>query len=146
MDLDELSPFVIHELSQEADRNDLIMSICQRSGCAWSDAEEFVKRVETENGSQIAQKQFPLLFILALGIFLGGIGLVLYSTITMLEIWNGLSALLNGKPLGTEAYLFLESTIRSGGFPFFAFFLGVAMMLGSLLGMRDVWSSILNRG
>lgn len=145
MDEQELSNFVIKQLGKSKHLDDLIPEVCQKTGWIWSQAAEFVQRVQEEHGTEIAKKQLPLLFILALGIFLGGLGLVAYSILTSIEIWNGLSGLGNGKAPDTGTYISLQMLIQSGGLPIISFVTGIAMMLGSLIGMRDVWSNILNR-
>ncbi len=133
MDKDELSAFVINELSEGTNTDDLILKVCQETICTWPEAEAFVRRIREEYGPRITRKQFPMLFVLALSIFLCGLGLVIFS---VYSTWYCSSTI--GNAIGC-----LVTMVYNGSAPIFAFIAGIAMMLGSLLGMRDIWSKIL---
>lgn len=68
----ELTQFVVGELGQHIGHNDIIMDVCQRAGVSWKQAEDFVADVEMHFRNKIAQRQSPLLIIIAIGSILGG--------------------------------------------------------------------------
>jgi hypothetical protein len=151
MDNDEQTAYIVHHLSEGDDPNDLIFEICQRFNISWSEAENLVIRVQTEKEQVIARKQFPLLFVLAFAIFVGGLALIGYS----IFIYAGEYSLLQAAPengrrtmenidIFQKFLAFLGVMINGGGSTIYAFFLGIAMVLGSLIGMRNAWSKILN--
>ena len=89
-----------------------------------------------------SKKQFPLLFTVAVTTYVTGIGLMvysLYSLIKKVEIHRvmGFPApdVLNG----------IRLLLDFGIGPAILFVTGLAMVLGSLIGMQDVWKSLLAR-
>jgi hypothetical protein len=150
MNNEERIDFIIHHLSQGNDPNDLIYQICQKDNIPWSQAEELVKRVQLEKVDVIVKKQFPLLFVLALVIFLSGMVLIGYSTflyveeILFLQSSPGSQGAIHMDALQILT-IFIVVILDKGPTPIFLLIFGIAMVLGSLVGMRDAWSSILNR-
>jgi hypothetical protein len=150
MDNKERTDFIIRHLSQGNDPNDLIYQICQKDNIPWSQAEELVKRVRVEKADVIVKKQFPLLFVIALAIFLSGLVLIGYSTFLSVEEIS----FLQGSPRSQGAIhmdglqiltVFIVAILDKGPTPVLLLIFGIAMILGSLVGMRDAWSSMLNR-
>jgi len=96
--------------------------------------------LQQENKARIARGQSPILALIALSTYLGGLGIIGYeiyylaSAVSLLQK-TGVS-LLDTPNLASflTEYLvvFFELTP-----------LGLAMMLGSLIGMRDVWRALL---
>jgi hypothetical protein len=72
----EIQEEVIRTLSRGASREDLILSICERTRLLWPEAEAFVKDVETEYGIEIDTRATPILTILGGLSILGGLGLL----------------------------------------------------------------------
>jgi hypothetical protein len=146
MDKAELTTYVTERLCKAADSLDIIMQVCQKTGWHWKDAEEFVKRVENESQPEVVRKQFPLLFVLVLGIFLVGLSLTAYGVYNVVESWNQLTQawqyIVRGELPPTNAYSLYLNLSLSLAAPVFT---RMAMMLGSLLGMRDIWYHILFR-
>ncbi len=108
----------------------------------WPEAEAYVNRLRSQDREEIVRRQSPLLVGLALIMFLGGAGLLGYELAALAALIQGylrlsrdplvILDLLGAAP--NSLLLFLEITP-----------LAVAMILGSLVGMRQVWSSILFR-
>jgi hypothetical protein len=163
MDHDELVAGIIKRLSDSDDPDDIIMDICQKTGWSWSEAEGLVNRVREEDELKITQKQMPILvgvafFIFAAGLVLTGYGL--YAIVTTLAVHQG-----DLGPRDITSYIMpvIEkgidpaSALQPAVFPYFnlivgfilspisALLFGIAMILGSLLGLRDAWSVLLNR-
>ncbi len=131
--------------------NDLIFEICQKFNISWPEAEDLVKRVQTEKEQVIARKQFPLLFVLAFAIFVGRLALIGYS----IFIYAGEYSLLQTVPENGRRAMenmdvyqnflaFIGVILNGGGSTIYALFLGMTMVLGSLIGMRNAWSKILD--
>ena len=152
MDKNELSTFIIHHLSEEDDPDDIILALCEKNDLSWQEAETLVKNVQVEDGQVIAKKQFPLLFMLALAIFIAGMGLIGYGLFTILSEFsiiqtnlNNIHHILSDMDAFTNLYVSMETIITTGGSPITIIILGTGMILGSLFGMRDAWSSILEQ-
>jgi hypothetical protein len=151
MNTDEQIAYIIHHLTEGDDPKDLVFDLCQQTNLTWPQAEALVRQVQEEKQGDIARKQFPLLFILALGAFVIGLGLIGYSVYSVIAEM----ALVPADPLNgqlveqnidgvSRLYLFFSLVVRSGGQIITLFVLGIAMVLGSLLGMRDTWVKILS--
>ncbi len=141
MDDPELIKYIVNRLGNAASKNDLILELCEKRGLSWPEAEALVQRVETEQEHQIVGRRFPLLFVIALGIFLGGLGLVIYDAcifISLLE--TDIGAALNSLDVLTHMRLIFDIGIA----PITGMIIGAAMMLGSLVGMRRAWTPLLD--
>jgi len=146
METEEQTAYIIHHLSEGDAPRDLIFDLCQKYNLSWPQAEALVQRVQTDNSADISRKQFPLLAVLALAIFVAGLGLIGYSVyLFALPFIEG--NVNNGTPADAAnySYYILQVIIGSRGTVIYAFIIGIGMVFGSLLGMRDAWSSILNK-
>jgi hypothetical protein len=127
-------------LSNAADRNDLILELCESRGISWAQAEALIQHVETDRKHEIAGRQLPLLLFIALLIFLGGLGLVAYCVYELISILlTGIRAGLPG--LDVVSYWRLIFDIGVG--PLAGLAIGAAMLLGSLVGMRRAWMPLI---
>jgi hypothetical protein len=70
--------FVIKEIAGSRHRNDVIMTLCEKTGSSWDQARRFVQKVESENRQAIAARQSPLLILIGVGIIIVGLFLVAY--------------------------------------------------------------------
>ncbi len=141
----EIKRVVLEELNNARDPNDIILEACEKYGLAWPEAEALVRQVQEENRDTITLRHAPLLTALALASFFGGmvvlaIGFypIVVVAATILRNGNFESLLHSG-----ELFYALSVMVHTGLTPFAAIPLGGAMVLGSLIGMRDVWSAIL---
>ena len=143
MDDDQITAYLIKHLSESDDPDDLILDLCQRTGRGWPDNQAMVERVKAEHSQDITKRQFPLLSLIALFVFIGGMGLLIWAIVLTVADFRqivsiGRSSVLNFA-LGEAAILsYVFGPLTFGLF-------GIAMILGSLLGMRDAWSDILIR-
>ena len=150
MDNDEVSVHIINALSKGEDPDDIILTLCENNNLPWQEAEILVKNVQIENEQVIAKKQFPLLFSLALAIFIGGIvavgygGFIFFSEVKLIQpALNNPNQVFNQFDVFTNLYYGLRMILSAGGTPISIIIFGIGMILGSLLGMREVWSDIL---
>ena len=160
---DDLVAGIVKRLSDADDPDDIILDICQKTGLSWSEAEGLVNHIQEKNNLQITEKQMPLLigvafFTCAAGLVLTGYGL--YAIVTSVASnrgdWGPKDITSYFKPV-IENGVDPASALKPAIFPYFnlmlgfilspisALFFGLAMIAGSLLGMRDAWSYLLNR-
>jgi hypothetical protein len=89
----EIQEDVIRALSRGASREDLILSICERTRLLWPEAEAYVNDVEIEYGVEIDTRSAPILTALGGLIILGGLALL---AVTMTAIFFGLQNIFSG--------------------------------------------------
>jgi hypothetical protein len=141
MDTEALTAHIIHRLADAVPPGDIVLEICNKTGLSWPEVEMLVKQVQTEHEKDITKKQSPLLTMLAFGIFAGGVGLLAYAVYTIYLVTGAYTgAALNPWNL-PNVFNFI---FNYASYTLYAILFGVAMILGSLLGMREVWAAILN--
>jgi hypothetical protein len=85
---DELTPFIIRELTKHHDRKDIIQKVCERGGLDWKEAERLITLVEAHNKRTIATRQTPLLLFFSIGTLLLGIGLLAFNLQILLAFFQ----------------------------------------------------------
>jgi hypothetical protein len=132
----DLTRYIVARLSGAANRSDLILELCESRGLTWPEAEAIVQRVEADQQHQIAGRQFPLLFFIALLVFLGGLALVIYDSYVFITILStDIRTAFNSLDIVTHLRLIFDIGVA----PLTGITVGAAMMLGSLAGMRRAW-------
>jgi len=150
MDNNDVSAYIINALSKGEGPDDIILSLCEKHNLTWQQADALVKNVQIDNEQAIVKKQFPMLFGLAMAIFLGGIlavgygCVIIFSEFTLLQSGlRNIYQVFNDMDVFTNLYMGLRMILAAGSFPIFLIIFGTGMILGSLIGMRDIWSEIL---
>jgi hypothetical protein len=144
MDENELAGYVVKHLGESDKPDDLIFDLCEKTGWHWQQAEAFVRKVEQEREPEIARRQLPILFFIALVMFLGGLTFASYALYSIFDAWFLASATAgNGQPLNISSGMFV--IINAGAQVFHMLLVGLCMIFGSLLGMRNAWSAVLSR-
>ncbi len=157
---EELTVFILEGLSKSHDRDDIITGICGITGLTWEESEDMLERVQAENQAVVVRRQFPLMFIVALTFFIAGFVLAAYGIYAISLFFSpqaGLPADLTTyfMPIiehGLNPLHVVQTTIPAYFklfvfflfSPFSAIFFGIAMIIGSLVGMQDVWAAILH--
>ena len=72
----ELTSFIIKELSKRRDRKDIVRKVCERAELAWKDAERLITLVEAQHRHSIKIPRTPWLLFLSIGTLLLGIALL----------------------------------------------------------------------
>ncbi len=131
---------IARRLAATADRNQVVEEICLLRNITWSQAEEVVEHALVYHQADITRLQTPILAPLALALFIGGAAL---SAWQLLGITAVLSALSNPRAesfwgVYNMSLGFLDVLTSFWGM-LAAFVTGLAMMLGSYFGMKDVW-------
>jgi hypothetical protein len=132
----ELKEWIVNQLSSGRDPDDLILSICEITGKPWKEAAALVQATQEHRSDEIVRRQSPILTVMAFSTFLGGViilGYVAYALVGLLAWYQA------GSP-PADAPSFANDSAR-----IFLRYLpvGLGMVVGSLLGMRDVWSAFL---
>lgn len=136
MDDAELERYIITRLGNAANENDLILEICETRGVSWPEAEALVRRVAADREPAIAGRRLPVLFIIALIIFTGGLALVIYeSSILISALETAIDSGFQSLDTLTGLVLIFNTAISH----LTGIAIGAAMMLGSLVGMRQAW-------
>ncbi len=75
---DELSAFIVKELSKHRERKDIVRKVCERGGFHWKEAERLITLIEARHKRMLANRKYPTpwLLFLSIGILLLGIGLL----------------------------------------------------------------------
>lgn len=122
---DELTHYVIQELGDHVDPDDIIREVCLRSEMDWNQAEEFVNQITSKHALTIAKRRSPLRLIIAIPTLIVGVVWFIYTIITIL---------LNGDSTLSVIFMLLQS---------YGHFIGsIAMMLGGSLGIYRVLKSL----
>ena len=160
---DELATLIVHRLSKADRPDDIIQEVCQKTGYSWSEAEELVRHIQEKNEGKITKEQLPLLIGVALFTFAAGLVLTGYGVVSIVTFATANKGDLGPRDITSYIMPVIEksadpiSALRPAIFPYFnlilgfilspvsALLFGFAMILGSLIGMREVWSNILFR-
>lgn len=141
MDDTALTERIVERLAAGEDPKNIAFDLCSQTGGYYPDVEALVKRVQAENESRIVRKQSPLLVLIALVTFLGGLAMLaagLYSIVGMIIFYNP----GGDDPIGFTAFLLLlVQNVPQG---LYLAGLGIIALLGSLAGMQKVWAAMLD--
>lgn len=130
---------ILERLANGESHDDIILDVCENARISWSEAEALLDRVSTQKKHHIVLAQSPLLVLIALAVFFGGMGLVIFSSFSIAAVFRSYFDAKSGSvgALGIVLYLFIY-----GGYLWFLALLGLGMIIGSLKGMQDVWEAI----
>jgi len=138
----ELEELIIRRLAETANRNKVIEELCLEHGFYWQDAGQIVDDLIQTHGLDITERQIPFLALAALSIFISG---VLIAAWNLLGIYNLFWPYFDpNTPDALGLYLFYSGafqTLLNMPHVMFLFITGIAMIVGSYFGMRDVWAS-----
>jgi hypothetical protein len=141
MEQADLHAFIIDRLSGAVNSDDIVMELCEKHGLNWPEAEALVLEIQSEHENTITRRQSPLLTIIALGLFLGGLALIGFSVYSLVELLQSYSqANLFYTDMPGALLIIFEYGAGSLGM----IGVGAAIVLGSLVGMRRVWVAILD--
>jgi hypothetical protein len=138
----EIENQILQRLAETANRNKVIEEICLEHGWHWQAAEEVVDHLVQFHRLELTRRQSPALLLAALGVFSGGVILVAWNLLGALNyFWPYLDP---KTPDELGLYLFYSDLFQSLLFYPQAlplFITGLAMMVGSTLGLKEVWAS-----
>ena len=138
---EEIEQQIITRLEDGDNRNDIILDLCESQGLDWKQAETILDSIHAENADDITLTQSPILVLIALAIFIGWVGAIIYSAVQLVAMYGIFDSLPNqNQAQGIGAFLFY--LIMDGAGYLGLVLLGSGMIAGSLRGMQDVWSAI----
>ncbi len=136
----KISKYILDRLSAHATLDQITYALCEKYGLLWDDAYSMVFYVKTEHAQDIAKRQFPMMMGLALFTFAGGVGAIAWA-IVELNIYAGL--LISEGALTSLSANILVTLIQTAPGYFGIIGMGLAMIVGSVIGMRQEWSRLL---
>ena len=126
---DDLSIFIIKELSKQRNRTDIVQRVCQQGGLNWKQAQQLVILIEAKHNRSIVVQQAPLLLFLSIGILILGIGLLGFNLQILLEFFQ-------------KDVLGQVTSVQSGSYRVMGLLTGLGMTIGGLIGLWKSFSTI----
>jgi hypothetical protein len=148
---------IIRVLSRGGEDQDLILELCQQYNLRWGDVSKAVDEVGTENAERIALRQLPLKSFIAIALGVGGFALFTVSLFLMIDMLIVAHQVVTSEGLNSRELLVLPmfgSDMLLSSFlnvakalPMLVFFMiqGLAMLLGSVIGMKEYWQLLVER-
>lgn len=137
--------YLLNRLASTANRNKVIEETCLQYGWHWQEAEAVIDHLTQAHHLDLTRRQSPALFLGALSIFSGGVCLVAWN---FLGLFNYLRPYFDPHtPDELGLYWFYSDLFQGLLFAPEAlplFISGLAMIVGSYLGMKDLWASFFN--
>lgn len=133
---------LLERLASGESHDDIILDLCENENLSWSEAEALLERIGTEKEHHIILAQSPLLVLIALAIFIGGVGLVVFSSYNITSVFL---SYYDAKSGGVGALGMVLYLLTYGGYLWLLASLGLGMIIGSLRGMQDVWAAIFRK-
>jgi hypothetical protein len=152
-----LNAYIIKQLAKGVDEDDLIFEICETNQLGWKEVKALVEKIKLENDGSITSRQLPIKSVVAVATLVMGLTLVIVSTIFLVEVATIVTNFLNARDLDFERLSLLGDTNMlliqvlmqesQTAIPFAAVALvnGLGMIFGSLLGMRETWSWLIDK-
>ena len=126
---EELSTFIVKELSTQRNRIEIIQRVRQRSGLTWKQAEQLVILIEARHNRSIVVQPAPLLLFLSIGRLILGIGLLGFNLQVLLTF-------LQKDVLGRV------SSLQSGPYLIMGSLTGLGMPIAGLIGLWKSFGTI----
>ncbi len=140
---EELIHETAHRLAETANPEKVIAELCLEQNLVWEDASLLVDEALATHSTEIVRQQSPLLTLLALTSFSAGIALTAWHLLGILSFF---AALFDPRIPDFQRifniYAGVFQTLTSLPQTITLFITGIAMTVGSALGMKDVWAGI----
>ena len=126
---EELTAFIIKELSKHHDRKDIIHKVCERGGLDWKDADQLITLVESNHRRTIATRQTPLILFFSIGTLLLGLGLLAFNMQTLVAFFQ-------------KDVLGQALSLQSSYYQILGLITGLGMTVGGLVGLWRAFGAI----
>ena len=126
---EELTTFIIKELSKQNSRKDIVRRVCEQGDLHWKQAEQLVILIEAKHRRSFTVQQAPTLLFLSIGILLLGIGLLAFNLQILLAFFQ-------------EDVLAQILSLQSGSYRILGLLTGVGMTIGGLIGLWKSFETI----
>lgn len=131
---------ILQRLTDAENKENIILDLCEAENLDWSEARAMVDAIEVRKKNQIVLAQSPVLVMIALGTFIGGLALLGYALYNIAVAYDTYTSAQGSESVGFILYL-----IAYGGYFWEFAILGLAMVVGSLTGMQDVWRAVFEK-
>jgi hypothetical protein len=85
MQQEEITAYVVKELAKNRNRQDLILTLCEKAKMSWPEAEKLVRGIESSHRKEIVTRQSPMLLIFSIGLSVLGLGMLLVGILGLSE-------------------------------------------------------------
>jgi hypothetical protein len=126
---EDLTAFIIKELSKHRTRRDIIQRVCERGGLNWKQAERLIILIEAKHNRTATVQQAPLLLFLSIGILLLGIGLLAFNLQILLAFFQ-------------KDVLEQILSLQSSSYRVIGLVTGLSMTVGGLAGLWKSFGTI----
>ncbi len=150
-----IATYILARLSRAASEDEVIYSVCQKTGLGWADAQALVEQIKDENLSEIESRQAPLKNLLSIIFFIMGIVLTLGPMVylwVMLDVTSTFFVFVSSgfsadaetalKLLGSRCVLLSWFELPS---IIFTIMVGIAISIGNLRYMRGAWKALFRK-
>ena len=135
MNKEEATQFVVRELGRHHNRNEIIMTLCERMGFNWKEAERFVLEIESQHGRVIAARQSPIIIVLGIGLLIIGTGLTIYNLLFFVDYFSA-----QHNAFSVEGALEIRTMYYRVG----SLLVGIAMIASGIVGSWKTISKLFN--
>jgi hypothetical protein len=151
---EDINSYIIEKLSRAASEDDLIFSICQKTGLGWENAKTLVEHVKDEHLTEIEAKQTPLNILVSFGFYIVGIVLILgpiFYLWRMLDVTSIFLVFISSESLDAETALNLlrSRCLLLSWFQlpsiFFTMLVGFGIINANLRYMRGIWEALFRK-
>ena len=124
---EELTPFIIKELSKHRDRKDIVRRVCKQAGLHQKEAERLITLIEARHRRMLANRKIetPWLLFVSIGTLLLGIGLLGFNLQLVLAFFQ--------KDIMEQIL-----SLQSNSYQVTGLLTGLGMTVGGLIGL---WKS-----
>jgi hypothetical protein len=148
-----INAYILSKLFKTTSQDDIIYSVCQKTGLDWEDAQALVERVKDEHQEEIEARQMPVKSILAFGFYIAGIILIVAPLVylwVMLDVSRMfLTFVTDPTNAETALELFRRRCMLLGWFQlpslFFSMAVGVGIINVNLRYMQGIWKTLFRK-
>ena len=151
----DINSYIVTRLSRAASEDDVIYSVCEKTGLDWEHAQKLVEQVRDENLDEIDTRQIPLKGALSSAFYLLGIALIVGPIVylwIMLDVTRTFLVFVsNPSTVDAEtAYKLLGSRCALLGWfelpsIFFTMMVGVGVIGANIRYMSGIWETLFNK-
>lgn len=148
-----INAYILSKLFKTTSEDDIIYSVCQKTGLDWDDAQALVEQVKTEHREEIEARQIPIKSTLAFGFYIFGIILIVAPLVylwVMLDVSKMfLTFVTDPTNAETALELFGRRCALLGWFQlpslFFSMAVGIGIINVNLRYMQGIWEKLFHR-
>ncbi len=152
---ENITSYILTRLSRAASEDDVIYSVCQKTGLRWENAQTLVEQVKNEHLAEIEARQIPLRSLISFVFYILGIVLTLGPLVylwVILDVTSTFLVFISGGPdtnAETALKLFESRCALLGWFELpsiiFTTLVGVGIINVNLRYMTGIWEELFRR-